>query len=153
MPVVDTATELLNKVTRGRAEQLMRFGMASVVGIVITQALIVGLHGLANMNATLANVMAVMLSAIPVFILNKRWVWGQLGPASVRREIVPFWAFTLLGLVISTILVTVVDHYTDRTWPVMAANIGGFGLVWVSKFLFLDSVVFAAAEEAAPADR
>ena len=53
MPVVDTATELLNKVTRGRAEQLMRFGMASVVGIVITQALIVGLHGLANMNATL----------------------------------------------------------------------------------------------------
>jgi hypothetical protein len=38
--------------------------------------------------------------------------------------------------------VAVVDHYTDRTWPVMLANIAGFGLVWVSKFLFLDAVVF-----------
>ena len=142
------ATRLLDKITGGRAEQLVRFGMASVFGIVITQAMLVTFHGLLNINASIANLMAVMLSAVPVFILNKRWVWGQLGPASVRREIAPFWGFTLLGLVISTVLVTVVDHYTDRTWPVLVANIGGFGLVWVAKFLFLDSVVFASREDA-----
>jgi putative flippase GtrA len=152
MPVVDTATELLNKVTRGRGEQIMRFGMASIIGIVITQGLLIGFHGLLNINASVSNLLAVMISAAPVFVLNKRWVWGQLGPASVKREIVPFWAFTLLGLVISTVLVTVVDHYTDRTWPVMAANIAGFGLVWVSKFLFLDSVVFASSDEPAVAE-
>ena len=65
----------------------------------------------------------------------------------MRREIVPFWLFTLLGLAISTVLVLIVDHYTDRTWPVMAANISGFGLVWVAKFVFLDSVIFGAAAE------
>ena len=153
MPVVDTATELLNKVTRGRGEQIMRFGAASVFGIVITQALLIGFHGVLNINASVSNLLAVMISAAPVFVLNKRWVWGQLGPASVKREIVPFWAFTLLGLVISTVLVTVVDHYTDRTWPVNAANIAGFGLVWVAKFLVLDSVVFAPTDEPAAADR
>ncbi len=153
MPATDLVTDLLNKITRGRGDQLLRFGMASVVGIVITQALLIALHGVLDINATVSNVLAVVLSAIPVFILNKRWVWGQLGPASVRREILPFWGFTLLGLVVSTVLVTVVDHYTDRTWPVMLANISGFGLVWISKFLFLDAVVFAPAEEPATADR
>ena len=70
----------------------------------------------------------------------------------MRREVLPFWAFTLLGLVLSTVLVTIVDNYTDRTWPVLLANIGGFGIVWVSKFLFLDSVVFGKSpEEDAPA--
>ena len=102
------------------------------------------LHGVWDINATLSNLIAVMVSAGPAFLLNKRWVWGLTGRSSFRREIVPFWAFTLLGLVVSTILVTIVDHYTDRTWPVLLANIAGFGLVWVSKFLFLDTVVFAA---------
>lgn len=153
MPVPDTVIDLLDKITRGRSEQILRFGMASVVGIVITQALIVAFYGVLELNATVANVLAVVLSAIPVFILNKRWVWGQLGPARIRREILPFWGFTLLGLVLSTVLVTVVDDHTERTWPVMLANICGFGLVWVAKFLFLDSVVFKRVEEAAPADR
>ena len=105
-----------------------------------------------NIDAEVSNVMAVMLTSVPVFYLNKRWVWGQQGPAQMRREVLPFWGFTLLGLVVSTVLVTIVDNYTDRTWPVLLANIGGFGLVWVAKFLFLDSVVFArAAEEDTPA--
>lgn len=153
MPVPATVTDLLDKITRGRGEQILRFGMVSAVGIVITQVLLVVLYGVLGLNATVANVVSVMLSAIPVFILNKRWVWGQLGPAKVRREIVPFWGFTLLGLLISTLLVTVVDDHTDRTWPVMLANISGFGLVWVAKFLFLDAVVFATPDEPAAADR
>jgi putative flippase GtrA len=144
MPLADTATDLLDKLTRGNADKLLKFSAASVVGIVITQGLLVLFHGIMNENAVMANVLAVVISAIPVFILNKRWVWGHSGPANVRREIVPFWAFTLLGLAISTVLVAIVDHYTDRTWPVMLANIAGFGLVWISKFLFLDAVVFSA---------
>ena len=147
MPAAASATAILDRITGGRTEKLMRFGSVSVVGIVITQVLLVLLHGILDMNATVANVLAVSLSAGPVFVLNKRWVWGKGGRSSFRREIVPFWGFTLLGLVLSTILVTVVDNYTDRTFPVLIANISGFGVVWVSKFLFLDSVVFAVTEE------
>src|SRR6185295_11502444 len=99
-------------------------------GVVLTQALLVLFHGILDIDATVSNVMAVMISAGPVYILNKRWVWGHDGPSSLRRHIVPFWLFTLLGLVISTLLVLLVDHYTDRTWPVMLANISGFGIVW-----------------------
>jgi putative flippase GtrA len=148
---VPAATDLLDKLTRGRADRLLRYSGASAVGVVLTQALLVFLHGIVNIDAEVSNVMAVMLTSVPVFYLNKRWVWGKVGPAQMRREVLPFWAFTLLGLVVSTVLVTVVDNYTDRTWPVLLANIGGFGLVWVAKFLFLDSIVFGAVDEEDPA--
>ena len=148
---MSTPTQLLDRLTRGRADKLLRYGTASVVGVVLTQALLIFFHGIVNIDAEVSNVMAVMLTSIPVFHLNKRWVWGQEGPAEMKREVLPFWGFTLLGLVISTVLVTIVDNYTDRTWPVLLANIGGFGIVWVSKFLFLDAVVFGRAEEDSPA--
>ena len=147
MALVDTGMEILNKLTRGHAERLLRFGSVSVIGVVLTQVLLVVFHGVLGANAWGSNLLAVSLAAWPVFVLNKRWVWGHDHPADVKREIVPFWLFTLLGLAISTVLVLIVDHYTDRTWPVMAANISGFGIVWVAKFLFLDSVVFGAAAE------
>ena len=118
MPVVDTATELLDRVTRGRAEQLMRFGM--VVGRRHRDhagAARAACTACSTSTPTLANVLAVMLSAVPVFLLNKRWVWGQRGRPSLRREILPFWGFTLLGLRPLHGPRTVVDHYTDRTWP------------------------------------
>jgi putative flippase GtrA len=81
-----------------------------------------------------------------VFLLNKRWVWGQEGRPSMRYEVLPFWGFTLLGLLVSTVMVALASTISDSTVLLMVANIGGFGIVWLSKFLFLDSVVFAKAE-------
>ena len=145
-----TASDLLDRLTRGRADKLLRYSGASVVGVVLTQALLVLFVGILNIDAEVSNLFAVMLTSVPVFYLNKRWVWGRAGRAQMRREVLPFWGFTLLGLVVSTVLVTVVDNYTERTWPVLLANIGGFGLVWIAKFLFLDAVVFGLADEEDP---
>src|SRR3546814_21033584 len=35
---------------------------------------------------------------------------------------------------------------SDSTLLVMAANLGGFGVLWVSKFLFLDQIMFGHSE-------
>lgn len=148
MAAASSAIALLDRITGGRSDKLVRYGSVSLIGVVFTQSLLVLLHGVLDVDATVSNLIAVMVSAGPAFLLNKRWVWNLRARSSFRREIVPFWAFTFLGLVVSTILVAIVDHYTDRTWPVLLANITGFGLVWISKFLFLDSVVFAALADA-----
>ena len=140
--MIAAATRLLDRVTRGRGERLLRYGTASVAGVVLSQCILLTIHGIMNEEAVLANVLAVLISVGPVFYINKRWVWGIGGRAQVRREVVPFLLLTLLGLLVSTLLVAIVDRYTDRTWPVMAANIAGFGIVWVAKFLFLDQIVF-----------
>ena len=144
MPVSPAA--LLDRVTGGRGALAVRYSMVSVVGVVITQLELLLFVGILDLQPTWSNVAAVSLCSIPVFILNKRWVWSRDGKIDVRREILPFWVFTLAGLILSTIIVAIVQQWSDATILVMAANISGFGLLWVAKFLFLDQVMFGRHE-------
>ena len=121
----------------------MRYSGVSVIGMLCTQLLLVASHAGLGMGATAANVVAVSVTAIPVFVLNRRWVWQLDGPSSLRGEVVPFWAFTLAGLALSTLAVTVVATMTTSSTAVAAANIAAFGVLWVAKYFVLDGVVFA----------
>ena len=122
--------------------------MVSVIGVTITQVELIVLIGILDRHPVWSNVIAVSLCAVPVFFLNKRWVWNHDGKVSFRREVLPFWMFTLAGLLLSTGLVAVAHSVSDSQLLVMAASIGGFGVLWVAKFLFLDQVMFGGAQEA-----
>src|SRR5687768_9464314 len=85
--------------------------------------------------------------SIPAFLLNKYWVWGKSGRAHIRREVLPFWVFTVAGWVLSTMAVRFADDNTTadtlgRQLAVSAASIGGFGILWVLKYMFLDKIMF-----------
>lgn len=121
-----------------------RYSAVSVVGVALTQVLLLLGHGMFGLAAERANVVAVLLTSIPVFFLNRAWVWQLRGPSSLRREVLPFWVFTVAGLVLSTLAVAGVATLTDSTVAVSVANIGAFGVLWVAKFVVLDGVVFAA---------
>lgn len=120
--------------------------MVSVIGVTLTQVLLVLFIGILDRPPVSANVAAVSLTAVPVFLLNKRWVWNRDGRISIRREIIPFWVFTLTGLLLSTLLVALAHGVSDSQLLVMAANLTGFGVLWVAKFLFLDQVMFGHSE-------
>lgn len=138
---------VLDRVTGGRGALAIKYSMVSVIGVSITQVLLLLLVGFLDYAPTWSNITAVSVTAIPVFLLNKRWVWSHDGRVSLRREILPFWVFTLAGLLLSTALVALVQRLSaDSTILVMAANIGGFGILWVAKFLFLDKVMFGHSE-------
>lgn len=139
-------SSLLDRVTGGRGVLAIRYSMVSVVGVVVTQAVLFVMVGVLDVDPTWSNVTAVSVAAVPAFVLNKRWVWSRDGKVSLRREILPFWVFTLAGLLLSTLLVTVAKGISDSTLVVMAANIAGFGVLWVAKFLFLDQVMFGRSE-------
>jgi putative flippase GtrA len=130
-----------------------RYSAVSVVGVVLTQLLLLIGHAILGISAGRANAAAVMVTAVPVFFLNRAWVWQLRGPSSLRREVLPFWGFTVAGLVLSTLAVAGVASLTTSTVAVSAANIGAFGVLWVAKFLALDGVVFVTAGSgAAPAE-
>lgn len=120
--------------------------MVSVIGVTITQVLLILFVGILDRHPVGSNVAAVSLCAIPVFFLNKRWVWAHDGKVSFRREVLPFWVFTLAGLLLSTALVALVHSASDSQVLVMAANLAGFGVLWVAKFLFLDRIMFGHSE-------
>jgi putative flippase GtrA len=137
---------VLDKVTGGRGELAIKYSAVSVVGVVLTQALLVLMLGLLDWPPVQANVAAVMVTTIPVFILNKRWVWSSDGKIDLKREVIPFWIFTMMGLALSTGLVALVHNLSDSHLLVMAANMAGFGILWIAKFLFLDQIMFGHLE-------
>jgi putative flippase GtrA len=138
---------LLDKVTGGRGDLAIRYSMVSVFGVAFTQLQLAVYVGLLDREATRSNVAAVMICAVPVFFLNKRWVWNVDGRISVRREIMPFWVFTAAGLALSTALVAIAEEISDSTLLVMVASVAGFGILWVAKFLLLDQIMFGHSQK------
>ena len=125
-----------------------RYSGVSVLATLATQVLLVTAHALLGVGATTANIAAVALTSVPAYFANRHWVWELQGRSSWRGEVLPFWAFTIAGLGLSTLAVTVVATVTDSSAAVSVANIGAFGALWVAKFFVLDGVVFAPAKVA-----
>ena len=128
----------------------LRYSAASVVNVIIGQALLFvllraftwGTDWTNDVSWTVANILAVSLSAVPAYYLNRAWVWGKRGRSHLTREILPFWGFAFAGLVLSTLAVNFVAGVTDIKILANVANIAAFGLLWVVKFFVLDSAVF-----------
>ena len=125
--------------------KLIRFAAVSVITVPLGMALFWIFLEVADMRPVLANVVAVSISTIPNYILNRRWVWNKRGANSVRREIAPFWAMSFLGFLLSTLLVAIADQFTDATIVFLAANFVAFGIVWVFKFFVLEKYLFGPA--------
>ena len=123
----------------------VRYSGVSVVSILCTQVLLFGGHAVVGLDPMPANILAVSVAAVPAFLLSRRWVWKLSGPSSMRREVLPFWAFTLAGLLLSTAAVAAAAAVTSSSAAVSFANIGAFGTLWVAKYFVLDGVVFAPA--------
>jgi putative flippase GtrA len=128
----------------------LRYSAVSVVNVVFGQALLFVFVRLFSATTewskgvawTMANIVAVSLSAVPAYYLNRRWVWGKRGKSHFTKEILPFWGFAFAGLVLSSLAVNLAAGITD--WKIVAniANILAFGVLWVVKFFVLDSAVF-----------
>ena len=145
MELTPSGLMALAKTEGGR--RAIRYTATSGICVVITQVLIIVFLHVFHFEEVPANLAATMCTSIPAFALNKYWVWGKRGRAHMRREVLPFWAFTVAGWLFSTGMVSLVDDVGDdkslaRTLAVMAANIAGFGVLWILKYLFLDKIMF-----------
>jgi putative flippase GtrA len=124
--------------------RLWKYSAVSVMSVVITQSLL-QLALLTGMPAVAANLLAVGLSALPAYLVNRRWVWGRQGSHSIAREIVPFWSYAFLGLAVSTVAVAWADHRWHSNLAVSLANIASFGVLWAAKFVLLDRWMFGGS--------
>jgi len=128
----------------------LKYSAVSVVNVVIGQGLLFLFVNAAHLGATTSNVLAVSISAVPAYLMNRAWVWGRRGKHDFKREVVPFWGFALLGLIVSTVAVTVATQVFDvpvrpEDWKKFVpsiASLSAFGVLWVIKFFVLDAVIF-----------
>ncbi|WP_420445996.1 GtrA family protein [Candidatus Poriferisodalis sp.] len=127
----------------GLLGRLVGYGTVSVGTVVVTQGVLVVGYAVLGWPAVVANVVAVCVAAGPAYYANRRWVWARTDRHSVTREILPFWSYSLAGLGVSSLFVALAEGWWPSTVAVSAANLVGFGALWVGKFLLLDRVLFA----------
>src|SRR5918992_2214733 len=80
----------------------LRYTMASAVAVTCNLVILFTCSGLIGLGPVHSNIIAVSLSCIPSYLLNRYWVWGKRGRNHFWKEVAPFWALALLGLALST---------------------------------------------------
>jgi len=115
-----------------------RYVMVSVVNVIVGASMLFVLQRW--MRPTVANVVAVAIGAVPAFYMSRAWVWGKRGKSHLKKEIIPFWSFTIAGLIMSTALISFVDNHTTNRLAILFAQLCAFGILWVLRFFLLDKL-------------
>lgn len=135
-------------VHRPGLQKMSRCLLVSVGTTLLSAAVLVALALGAGVSAGTANVIAVCCGIAPSYVANRNWVWGRTGRGDFGREILPFWALSLAGLVASTVAVSfvasVAAHWSTsaRGIALPLANLSVFGALWLAQFALLDKVLF-----------
>lgn len=130
--------------------KLLRYSSASVVAVTAYLVILVVAHDLVGMSEMGAHLVAVCLSSIPNYLINRHWTWEQQGKNRLWGEVVPFWVMAILGFLLSLVFVSWVEDRSDATWAVAAANLSAFGVLWLAKFLVLDKLMWRVVHELHP---
>jgi len=131
--------------------------ITTIISVTVLAATTLGF----GLEAWIANVLATAVATVPSYHLNRRWTWGKRDSSDVWREVMPFWALSFGGLVLSTLAVALSDSWLHgahlgeplRTFVILAAHLSGFGLLWVAQFVLLDRVLFVHRLEGVESSR
>ena len=122
--------------------RLLRYSGTSAVGVVLGQTILRVCYDLLGWSGLVSNLVAFLIANIPVYHLNRSWVWDRYGPSQWGREVLPFWLVSLAGLALSSLTVGLVDAVTNNGWFISAASVGAFGTVWLVKYAVCDQYLF-----------
>ncbi|MBW0017790.1 MAG: GtrA family protein [Mycobacterium sp.] len=101
---------------------------------------------------TTASLLAAAIATVPNFYANRHFVWRVTSGKNLRNQILMFWVVVMLGVLLATIFTYLVDNVVaDRTTlvrgtAVFIAQVVGFGIVWVGRFLVLDRWLFKSVK-------
>jgi putative flippase GtrA len=130
--------------------KLMKYSTASVVAICVGQPVFWIFDGVLGWEAIPANLVSVSAGAVPNYLINRRWTWSQSGKNRLWGEVVPFWVMTALGMILSLFAVNYAEQRWDSTAINAVAQLAGFGVLWIAKFLVLDKVMWKIVHDLQP---
>ena len=135
--------------------RMTRFTMVSITSTVITFTILFVVYGVFRLWTEVPSALfANLCGVVPSYNLNRRWTWGRTGRSHLRREVLPFWAASVTGIVFSVLAATEARrfgnaHHLDhahRTVVILSANVGAFAVLWVLKFIFFNRLFHLTLE-------
>ena len=146
-----TPAAILARARSDEGQKAIRYTLTSVVSVAVTAVLLTFFHAVLDWSATVANLVACSIAAVPSYVLNRWWAWGKRGRSHLWKEVVPFWTLALIGLGFSTWAADWAEgRWHGRTIYVTAASMAAFGVLWVVKFVVFNELLFKHHEQDMP---
>jgi len=130
--------------------KLVKYSTASAAGVLVGQVTLITCLEVLDWSALASNLASVTLGCIPNYTINRYWTWQQSGENRLWGEVVPFWSMAIFGAILSMLAVAYADEQWGTTLAVAIANLSGFGLLWVAKFLVLDKLMWKVVKDLHP---
>jgi putative flippase GtrA len=105
---------------------------------------------------TAASLLSAAVVTIPNFFANKHFVWRVTSRENLRRQVLVFWVAMMLGVSLATLFTHLVEiSMADQTQllrgaAVFLAQLLGYGIVWVGRFLLLNRWLFKLPDDTPP---
>ncbi|HUC37788.1 MAG TPA: GtrA family protein [Acidimicrobiales bacterium] len=167
-PAPVAGLERLAQICRTPAgKKMIRYVLQSAITTAVSFIVLGIVYGVFKLWSEVpSTVFANVVATVPSYFLNRNWVWGKSGRSHLVREVAPFWAASITGIVLSIFAATAARHVGQtyflhdhgiRTGLVEGANLLAFGLLWIFKFLvfnhlFRDLPVAEVVSEHEPMD-
>jgi putative flippase GtrA len=148
---------LLDHIKSDEGRKQLRYAGISVVFVPIGQVLLqLFAHALFHAGSgsdgdgafTKASLLTAAILTGPNFFANRTFVWRDSSKDRLRTQILVFWVAAMLGVALSTLLTLWVEHLVKGKGAVVesicvfGAQLVGFGVVWVGRYLILDRWLF-----------
>jgi putative flippase GtrA len=139
--------------------RVVRYALGSVVASLVSLVTFVVVYGvLGALSPRQSSVAASLAGMVPAYFLNRNWAWGRRGRSHLVKEVIPYLAASVLGLVAAMWSVDAVSSHvksftSDKTLQVTLvamAYVGTYAALWVLKFLFFN-VLFTRPHRGADA--
>jgi len=153
--VRDLANRLFDHARTPAGKKAIRYTLASVISVVVSQVAFVVAFGLLRWTARSSAITATAIGSVPSYYLNRYWAWGKTGRSHLWKEILPFWVIAFVGLAFSTWSSDAAETYVNqhhyghlaKTLLVTGAYFGAFAVLWVAKFVIFNKILFVTKDE------
>jgi len=128
--------------------KMFRYTMVSVISTGVSLGVIAFVFGVLRWSQVPSAIFGNLVATVPSYYLNRKWAWGKSGRSHFLKEVVPFWAASFAGLVLSIGAAQWAKEFTTAhnfhhfgaTVIVLAANFMAYGLLWIGKFLIFNKL-------------
>jgi putative flippase GtrA len=141
--------DLVKWSTSHQGKKVIRFTAVSVISTAVSFASIAVLYGLRIIPGVMWSTLAGnLIATVPAYHLNRSWTWGKKGRSHIRREIIPFWSMSALGIAVSQLGAWWAKHEVHaHSWShllntalVTGTNLASFGLFWFLKMMVFNRI-------------
>ena len=128
----------------------IRYALVSIIFVPLGQAFVQVFHWTTDWPNYLSILVTACILTVPNYYANKLYVWKDTSKENLRTQIVVFWIAAMLGTGAAMGLADLADHLTTHSTKLVQAiwlfiaQLGGYGVIWVGRYVFLDKMIFKA---------